>query len=120
MQVLPRAGAAAVPDREQSGTDEHARCDEQAHLVAERVGEPCCERRRQQQQRNEKKKEKPLTQEELDRQMDDYMLKNEKTATKALEDQMDAYWAEKKEKDNEKKAAAATADAPTAEEKEEA
>jgi C-terminal duplication domain of Friend of PRMT1 len=38
---------------------------------------------------------KPLTAEELDKQMDDYMMRNEKTAEKILEDQMDDYWAKK-------------------------
>ena len=34
--------------------------------------------------------------------MDDYMMKNSKTAEKKLEEDMDAYWAEKKKKDAEK------------------
>jgi hypothetical protein len=38
---------------------------------------------------------KSLTAEELDKQMDDYMMRNEKTAEKVLEDQMDSYWAQK-------------------------
>ena len=50
--------------------------------------------------RGKEKKEpkKPVTQEELDRQMDDYMMKDPKTAEKKLEDDMDAYWAAKKSK----------------------
>lgn len=54
--------------------------------------------------KNAKKKEpekKPLTAEELDRQMDDYMMKDKKVAAKKLEDDMDDYWAQKKAKDAE-------------------
>ena len=49
---------------------------------------------------------KPLTAEQLDKQMDDYMLRNEKTAEKILEEQMDDYWAKKGEKDGDDEAAA--------------
>jgi hypothetical protein len=45
-------------------------------------------------------KKKPLTAEELDKQMDDYMMRNEKTAEKVLEDQMDEYWAKKGKSDD--------------------
>lgn len=51
---------------------------------------------------------KKLTAEELDKQMDDYMMRNEKTAEKVLEDQMDDYWAQKgKAKEDEEKEATA-------------
>ena len=43
--------------------------------------------------------QKPLTAEQLDKQMDDYMMRNEKTAEKILEDQMDDYWAKKGKSD---------------------
>ena len=43
---------------------------------------------------------KPLTAEQLDRQMDDYMMRNEKTAEKVLEEQMDDYWAKKGKADD--------------------
>lgn len=33
--------------------------------------------------------------------MDEYMMKNSKTAEKVLEDQMDDYWAQKKKKSEE-------------------
>ena len=45
-------------------------------------------------------KAKPLTAEQLDMQMDDYMMRNEKTAEKILEDQMDDYWAKKGKTDD--------------------
>ena len=47
---------------------------------------------------------KPLTAEQLDKQMDDYMMRNEKTAEKVLEDQMDDYWAQKGKKDGDEAA----------------
>jgi C-terminal duplication domain of Friend of PRMT1 len=51
---------------------------------------------------------KKLTAEELDKQMDDYMMRNEKTAEKILEDQMEEYWAQKgKAKEDEEKEATA-------------
>jgi C-terminal duplication domain of Friend of PRMT1 len=56
------------------------------------------------------KKQKPLTAEQLDQQMDDYMMRNEKTAEKVLEDQMDDYWARKGKTSEE---AVAAADAET-------
>ncbi len=46
----------------------------------------------------------PLTAEQLDKQMDDYMMRNEKTAEKVLEDQMDDYWAQKGKKDGDEAA----------------
>lgn len=48
-----------------------------------------------------KKKEvkKPVTEEDLDKEMDEYMMKDPKTAEKKLEQDMDAYWAAKKEKE---------------------
>jgi C-terminal duplication domain of Friend of PRMT1 len=55
--------------------------------------------------------EKKLTAEELDKQMDDYMMRNEKTAEKILEDQMDDYWAKKgKAKEDEEKEVSGTAE----------
>jgi C-terminal duplication domain of Friend of PRMT1 len=45
--------------------------------------------------RNSKGKDgpkKPLTAEELDRQLDDYRMKDDKTKEKVLEEQMDEYW----------------------------
>jgi C-terminal duplication domain of Friend of PRMT1 len=47
---------------------------------------------------------KPLTAEQLDKQMDDYMMRNEKTAEKILEEQMDDYWAKKGKKDGDEAA----------------
>ena len=44
---------------------------------------------------------KKMTQEELDRQMDDYMMKDPKMANKKLDDDMDSYWEQKKLKDAE-------------------
>lgn len=41
-----------------------------------------------------------MTAEELDRQMDEYMMKDPKTAEKKLEEDMDDYWAQKKTKEH--------------------
>lgn len=46
------------------------------------------------------KKEQPLDKEALDRSLDDYMLKNEKTAAVRLDDDLDAYMAQRRD-DNE-------------------
>jgi hypothetical protein len=46
-----------------------------------------------------KEVEKPKTSEELDREMDDYMMKNEKVAAKKLDESMDDYWEAKKAKE---------------------
>jgi hypothetical protein len=48
-----------------------------------------------------KEEEKPKTSEELDREMDDYMMKNEKVAAKKLDESMDDYWEAKKAKEAE-------------------
>ena len=40
-----------------------------------------------------------MTAEELDRQMDEYMMKDPKTAEKKLEEDMDDDWAQKKTKE---------------------
>lgn len=58
-----------------------------------------------------KKKEvkKPKTAEELDREMDDYMLKDEKTALKKLDEDMDSYKAQAKKKDDKPVAVEASA-----------
>ncbi|GAX21714.1 hypothetical protein FisN_3Hh506 [Fistulifera solaris] len=46
-------------------------------------------------------KEKPKTKEDLDKEMDDYMMKDEKVASKKLDEDMDSYWEQKKAKDAE-------------------
>lgn len=51
---------------------------------------------------------KPMTSEELDKEMDDYMMKDGKTAGKKLDEDMDGYWEAKKAKE----AAAAQGEQP--------
>jgi hypothetical protein len=56
-----------------------------------------------------KEAEKPKTAEELDREMDDYMMKNEKVAAKKLEEDMDEYHQKAKEMKGAEKVAQAEA-----------
>lgn len=56
---------------------------------------------RRQEQKKQQTRKKPLTAEELDRQMDDYMMRDEKTAGKKLDEDMESYWEQKKAKDEE-------------------
>lgn len=72
---------------------------------------------RNQPKRGSKKETKPLTAEELDRQMDDYMMKSEKTAGKKLDEDMDSYWEQKKAKEAEAAEKEGTEDTPAGEAK---